>query len=53
MEFNLYHFPDDSVHASRLLGQNTGVVQLDTIGQVNALFSYKRLLRMVGVGDAL
>jgi hypothetical protein len=26
MEFYLCRFPDDSVHASRILGQNTGVV---------------------------
>jgi hypothetical protein len=31
MELSLYRFPDDSVHLCRLLGQNTGVVQLDTM----------------------
>jgi hypothetical protein len=46
MEFNLDHFPDETVHARRLLGQNTGVVYLDTMAQVYAVFSYGGLLRM-------
>jgi hypothetical protein len=37
MELNLDRFPDDTV--SRLLGQNTGVVLLDTMAQVCAVFS--------------
>jgi hypothetical protein len=39
MELNLDRFPDDTVHISRLLGQNTGVVLLDTMAQVYAVFS--------------
>jgi hypothetical protein len=47
LELNLYRFLNDSIHASRLLGQNTGVVHLDTMAQVNAGFSHSRLLGMV------
>jgi hypothetical protein len=38
-EFHLSRFPDDTAHVSRLLGQNTGVVQLDPMAQVYAVFS--------------
>jgi hypothetical protein len=34
LELNLYRFPDDPVHASGFFGQNTGVLQLDTMAQV-------------------
>jgi hypothetical protein len=47
MELNLYCFRDDSVHVSRLLVQNTGIVHLGTMAQVYAVLSHGRLLRMV------
>jgi hypothetical protein len=47
VDFSLYRFPDDMVHVSRVLGQNTGVVQLDTMAQVTAVFNNDGLLRMV------
>jgi hypothetical protein len=47
MDLSLYHFPDDSVHVSRLIGQDTSVMQFNTIAQVYAVFSRDGLLRMV------
>jgi hypothetical protein len=31
MKLDLYHFPDDSVHAFRFLGLDTGGIQQDTM----------------------
>jgi hypothetical protein len=47
MELNLYRFPDDTVHVSQLLGQNTCGVYLDTVAQVNAVFCRCMFFRMV------
>jgi len=46
MELKLCRYPDYPVHASRLLGQKTGVVYLDKKVQTNAVFSHQILLRM-------
>jgi hypothetical protein len=46
MELDLYCFAD-VVHASGFFGQNTGVLQLDTVAQVHAVFCHIRFLGAV------
>jgi hypothetical protein len=53
MELNLYHFSGDLVPVSQLLGQNTGVVELDKMAQIYAVFSDGDFLRMVGSDESV
>jgi hypothetical protein len=40
MELNLNSFHDDTIHVTTLRGEYGGVVELDTVVQLDAVFSY-------------
>jgi hypothetical protein len=39
MELNLNGFPNDAIHAVGLGGEDRGIVKLNAVSQVDALFS--------------
>jgi hypothetical protein len=47
MEFDLCCFPDDVMHASAYFGQDIGVLHLDVMTQVCAVFSHGSLIGIV------
>jgi hypothetical protein len=40
MELNLNGLPNDSVHVSGFIGEDGGFVELNTVSQVDGVFSY-------------
>jgi hypothetical protein len=50
MDINLCRFPNDAFHASRFLGQETGVVKLDEATHVHAVLLHGLRTRMVKSG---
>jgi hypothetical protein len=40
MELNLNGFPDDAIHISGLGGEDGGIVKLNAVSQVDAMFSH-------------
>jgi hypothetical protein len=40
MEFNLNGFPNDAIHISGLCGEDGGILKLNVVSQITAVFSY-------------
>jgi len=47
MELNLCHFPDNTVHAFRFLGQDIGTLKLDEVTQLSFVLSQSWFFQMI------
>jgi len=47
MELNLYPFPNDALHVSVFLGQETGVIKLDVVTRVHTVLCHVKFIHMV------
>jgi hypothetical protein len=40
MKLKLYNLPDDLVHVSRFIGEDTGILKYDAVAQGNVMFCH-------------